>query len=89
MGVTAREHYAQAGKQIATEPLPENTAYLVEWFWELNLTRQPDAGLVPIAYIEISAWASLHGRTLTRFEILTLKAMETAFLAELSKRPNE
>jgi hypothetical protein len=63
-------------------PAPEELAYLLGWFAELNVARGSNGfGLMPIPYAEIDAWARLTGVAPLPFEVWILRQLDLVFLA--------
>lgn len=62
--------------------MPDELAYLLEWFGELNTGRASSGfGLLPISYTEMEAWARLTGAEPTPYDIWILRQIDTVFLA--------
>lgn len=86
--ITYREHYQVIAdkKGEVPEPLdarpPTGFGYLWTWFTELHNARG-DGGL---PYSEIKAWATLTGRTLSTFEVKTLKRIDMVYLEHRNKQ---
>ncbi|MDY4280865.1 MAG: hypothetical protein SOX56_07345 [[Pasteurella] mairii] len=56
-------------------------AYLLDYFYELSLSRQSGMGLSPILYAEIVAWCQLTHTCLARWELETIKRLDLLWLS--------
>lgn len=66
--------------------MPENGAFIWDWFWELRQSQPPGfSGPVPISNLDLVAWVQLFGNVVTREEVSTLRAMDIRFCLEIEK----
>jgi hypothetical protein len=66
--------------------VPDNSAFIWEWFWDLRQSQPPGfSGLIPISSLELVAWVQLTGNIVTREEIAILRAVDARFCAEIEK----
>lgn len=66
---------------------PPNFAvgYLLDYFYQLNLSRQCGMVLNPLLYSEIEAWQRLYRIELDIWEIDTIKRLDYLFLSQQSE----
>lgn len=91
-----RTHLLEACKQMGKTPkelgiclpeepipdLPENGAYLWEWFCELSSGRGNNGfGPLPLSWADMDAWARLTGNCPEPWETAILRSMDGVFLA--------
>jgi hypothetical protein len=63
--------------RILDHAVPEPLEYLLGWFRELARTRRPGmAGIEPLGYVDVDAWARLTGRTPTPEEVEALLSLD-------------
>lgn len=66
-----------ARKALEGPPLPEAGAYVWTWFLELNAARAPGfAGITPLSFLDMQAWAQATGRSVRRLELQWLKELD-------------
>lgn len=62
--------------------VPQEGAYLWEWFWELSNARSSSGfGQNPLSWQEIKAWSDLYRLELGGDELTAIRAMDNAFMA--------
>lgn len=77
----ALEARLEGAPQAAT---PSAVAYLLDWFEELDLSRQGNgSGPNPMAWSEILAWSTLMGVALDPWELRALKRMDHIHLRRI------
>lgn len=60
----------------------DETLYLLDWWRELDEARPAGvSGPQPLSFSELSSWAALTRRSPTADEVLTLRAIDRAYLA--------
>jgi hypothetical protein len=70
--------------------LPPPLAYLWGWFMELDSQRQVGmAGLGPIAYTDVKAWAELTGRHPKPHEVSALMRLDAVVRIALQAKPEK
>jgi hypothetical protein len=86
------EHVAAAraaGVQVDVEEppaCPGEAAYLLHWFGDLSAQRSAGmSGPNALAWADIAAWAALHGRRLSRFEIRVLTMLDRLYRSAAAK----
>lgn len=71
---------AALGAQLEGAPraaVPSAVAHLVDWFWELDNSRQGNgSGPNPLAWSDIEAWTRLMGITPEPWELRALQQMD-------------
>lgn len=65
--------------------LPEGFEYLIEYLDQLGWGREGFNGLVALNYQEIQAWLALSFLELTPWEVQTMRALSSAYCAQLRK----
>ncbi|RVE84771.1 hypothetical protein RWA02_17275 [Sinorhizobium meliloti] len=66
--------------------MPDNGAFLWEWFWELRQSQAPGfSGPVPCSNLELVAWCSMTGNIVRREELAILKHIDARFCAEIER----
>ncbi|MDW9386891.1 hypothetical protein GOA99_19865 [Sinorhizobium meliloti] len=66
--------------------MPDNGAFLWDWFWELRQSQRPGfSGPVPISNGELALWCQLTGNIIRREEIAVIRAMDARFCVEIEK----
>ena len=75
-------------EMLANAPtLPDEVAYLWDWFIELHSARASSGfGIQPISYLEIKAWSQLNQIHLTPWELHALKRLDGACIKTLSEK---
>lgn len=70
-------------------PCPAELAYTLTWFWELSAQRASAfAGVDPLAWTEIDAWARLTRREpLRAIEAAAITLLDREFRAAVAKAP--
>ncbi|MCQ9121568.1 hypothetical protein MUU45_001117 [Rodentibacter pneumotropicus] len=84
---TNREHLQAiqeaTGKQLSelNHPLPdEMVRYLLDYFYEIALSRQYGMACNPILYAEIESWCRLTQRHLAQWELEVIKRLDMLWL---------
>lgn len=70
--------------------LPPEAAWIWGAFCELDMTRQNGFGVGPITYVELAAYAEVHGFAWEPAPLATIRALDREFLifqAEKTKQP--
>jgi len=75
------EKKGEVPEPLKAEP-PEGFGYLWSWFTELHSSR----GEGGLPYTEIKAWAGLTERSLSTFEVKTLKKIDMVYLEHRNKQ---
>lgn len=75
-------HPSLALPDIETE---HAAGYLFEYLWEAGLMSSNGMGPVSLSWLEIDAWCNRTGATPSTWELLTIKALSEAYVAELNK----
>ena len=58
------------------------------WFCELSAARGSTmGGFLPLSFTEIEAWARLYSVELQPWHVRAIRAMDTAFLGAIAKKP--
>jgi hypothetical protein len=87
-GCTLRQHLEAVYRRTKRKPeqleqpeIPNKAKYLLRLFVELSQGRQSGFSANPISALEIQAWLQITDRTLSNWEIQTLRAMDRAYLS--------
>jgi len=60
---------------------------MYEWFFDLKFAAlRTGMGATVLSYTEIDSWCRLYCRTLTPWEVSTLRQMDVAFNSAIDKR---
>ncbi|WP_419865905.1 phage tail assembly chaperone [Gallibacterium genomosp. 3] len=89
---TIKEHLEQVWEQTGIKPVELNNtlsnqliAYLLDYFFELNLSRQMGMSINPLLYSEIEAWCRLSDICLDKWELDVIKQLDVIWLNVQSK----
>jgi hypothetical protein len=87
-GCTLREHLEAVYKATKRKPeqleqpeLPNKVKHILRLYGDLSQGRQFGFSANPISSIEIQAWLNITDRTLSNWEIQTLRAIDRAYLS--------
>ncbi len=81
MRLYERETGRRHPRQEEVPPIPQQLAYLLEWFWEINCGRPVSmGGYLPLPSVEIAAWCGLKGVRLKIWEVDALRSIDAVFL---------
>lgn len=86
-GETRRDRNQRFGVHPGPEAeVPPTCDHIWQWFCDLSACRShADSGPQPISHQEIQAWSRLTGQIITPEEVDILRAMDKAFLREMSR----
>jgi len=67
--------------------LEQGSDHILQWFFELNLRRQPGfSGLSPLTFSDVAAWQSLTGKLTRPEEIEAILEMDSTYIEEMNKK---
>ena len=72
----------ETGSPLVELPEPGDKAYLVEFLMEIGPAGSGFSGPVPISWAEINAWREATGTILTGQELVTLRELSKAYVAQ-------
>lgn len=76
-----------AREELRPKPCPEGLRYLAAWAWELfGRSGAGPAGLAPVSYPTINAWARMKGVTLAPHEVDALVVLDGAILSAYASK---
>ncbi|MDE3874601.1 hypothetical protein I7G55_10830 [Sinorhizobium meliloti] len=85
-GETRRERNESFETESPEVEVPDNGAFLWDWFWELRQAQPLGfSGPVPISNVEIAAWCHLTGNVVRREEVSILRSMDVRFCTEIER----
>lgn len=85
-GETRRERNEAFETASPEVEVPDNGAFIWDWFWELRQSQPPGfSGPVPISNLELMAWCRVTGNVARREEVALLKAMCNRYCAEIAQ----
>ncbi len=68
--------------------IPDGFRYLWDWFWQLSNRRGSSGfGPMPVSWEAIAAWSAATGIRPTRWGMMTIQAMDNAFMAAYAAMP--
>lgn len=89
-GSTARDHWEVAARRgnplaiarLTAPPMPDTVAYMWDWLMELHgRSGASMAGLLPLNYTTIDAWARMTGTDIHPLEVRALIALDGVLLS--------
>lgn len=84
-GETRRERNTRFGQESPEARAVEVGEYILEWFFDLSAGRQFGLdGPLPLAWIDMMAWATLTGNIVRAEEWSVIRAVDRAYLSALS-----
>lgn len=95
-GVSRRKHLESVERQTGKRPRaldgpepPDALAYLLDWFRELSLGRQPGNGFGParLTWADLAAWAALLCTGPEPWELRAILSLDNVWLDAMTGKP--